>query len=121
MAILNGGPAEYTIPSHLTAAELGKINVRRTASGMMEVEFTILIEPQGTDAEGWQTGVALDASASIKPWYGHSLDGRVPPDVMTEYQHRGWTKSKVEDGKTITFLTKEAYADAMNLGHLKMS
>ena len=120
MATATTGPGEYTIPSNLTAAELGKINVRQDGNGM-NVSFTILMEPQGSDAEGWQTGVALDASASMKPWYGQALDGRVPPEAMAEYQQRGWIKSKSEDGKTITFLTREAYGDAIKRGHLKMS
>ena len=111
---------EYTIPSNLTAAEFGKVNVRPGAGGLV-VDFTILMEPEGNEAEGWQTGVALDASASMKPWYGQSLDGKVPKEVMAEYQQRGWVNSRSEDGKTITFLTPDAYNDAMRRGHLQRS
>ena len=113
-------PTDYTVPSHLTAAELGKINVSHTPDGLA-VDFTILMEPQGSEAEGWQTGVALDASASMKPNYGASLDGKVPPEAMADYHRRGWVSSRTEDGKTITFLTPDAYRDAMAKGHVRMT
>lgn len=55
----------HQLASHLLAKEFGEINVLRTADAY-KILFTVLMEPTGTEAEGWQTGVALDASASMK-------------------------------------------------------
>jgi len=51
----------------------GEVNVFRQRNGTLQVKATILMEP---DIEGARTGLALDASASMKKMYGvHS----VPP------------------------------------------
>lgn len=62
----------------MVAAEFGEVNVLRTGS-KLRVSFTILAEPDGVEAEGYQTGVALDASASMKSVYGLAMQGRIPP------------------------------------------
>ena len=64
----------HQLPSSMVAREFGEVNVRRQG-GEVEVNFTILMEPDGDMAEGWQTGVALDASASMKGWFGRGLRG----------------------------------------------
>ena len=43
------------------AKEFGEVNVKRVKDSL-EVLFTVLMEPSGSGAEGWQTGIALDAS-----------------------------------------------------------
>ena len=114
---------DYTIPSSQTTKEFGKVVVHRdgAASGNINVEFTILMEPQGSDAEGWQTGVALDASASMKPWYGQFLEGTLPPEVRDDYQQRGWLTVKTVDGKQSVYFEKQAYTDAMQKGYLRLT
>ena len=53
------------LPAGLLAPEFGKIYVRDEGP-VRNVEFTIrLPELEGAGAEGWQTGVALDASACL--------------------------------------------------------
>ena len=52
-------------PVRWAAAEFGEVNVRRRG-GVLEVDFTVAVEPQGAAAEGRQTGVALDASSSMR-------------------------------------------------------
>jgi len=108
------------LPSTVVAPEFGEVNVRDTAEGR-EVKFTILMEPQGVEAEGWQTGVALDASASMKNWYGRSLTGKVPPEVQAEYEKKGWITSRIEDGNRVKAFQKAAYDDAVQRGFLQFT
>lgn len=110
----------YTLPSTETAKEFGKIVCRRSG-GQIEIELTILMEPEGRDAEGWQTGVALDASASMKASFGRSLTGTVPPDLWAHYESQGWISKRTVDGLTSHTLTRPAYEDAIAKGHLRMT
>jgi len=108
------------LPSTIVAPEFGEVNVRDTPQGR-EVRFTILMEPQGVEAEGWQTGVALDASASMKHWYGRSLIGKVPPDIAFEYEKKGWITTRVEDGNKVKVFQKAAYDDAVEKKYLRFT
>jgi len=113
--------ATHQLASTLVARELGEVNVGEHPDGRVEVTFTILMTPSGTDAEGWQTGVALDASASMKGWYGKELIGKIPADVQAQYEQRGWFKTSIKDGRKKTVLLKEASDDALQQGHLRLS
>lgn len=110
----------YTLPSSETEKEFGKIVCRRI-DGRLEIELTILMEPEGREAEGWQTGVALDASASMKSSFGRNLEGTVPPDLWSHYESQGWIRKRTVDGRTSHNLSRQAYEDAMAKGHLRMS
>ncbi|MBX9580179.1 MAG: hypothetical protein K2X87_07700 [Gemmataceae bacterium] len=112
--------ASRQLPSTIVAPEFGEVNVRDTPAGR-EVVFTVLMEPQGVEAEGWQTGVALDASASMKNWYGRVLTGKVPKDVVAEYERNGWVAGRVEDGRRVNVFRPEAYKDAVARGHLRFT
>jgi hypothetical protein len=85
------------LPSTVVAKEFGEVNVR-TSGGLTEVTFTILMEPEGSEAEGWQTGVALDASASMMHSYGNALTtgpaGAPPQHLIQEYARKGWIQVK---------------------------
>jgi hypothetical protein len=106
------------LPSNMVANEFGEVNVRRVG-GQVEVLFTILMEPQGDEAEGWQTGVALDASASMKAWYGRGLEGSVPPAVLELYRRKGWVRDRILDGRSVQSFQEEAFEDAIAKGHLR--
>jgi hypothetical protein len=114
------GDQEFALPSHLTAREFGKVNVRRSG-GKCHVQFTILMEPEGKDAEGWQTGVALDASASMKSVYGRELEGSLPEHAVAEYERKGWLTSRQEDGRRVRVFQKAAYEDAIRRGFLRIT
>src|SRR5258708_8469167 len=114
------GDVAYTMPSQLTAKEFGKVDVRR-AGDEVQVRFTILMEPEGRDAEGWQTGVALDASASMKAWFGRELQGTVPPSLVEEYVRKGWVSTRLADGRSVRVFQREAYEDAIKRGHLRIT
>lgn len=112
--------SDFAIPSKQTAKEFGKVNIRNTGNEY-QVQLTILMEPQGTEAEGWQTGVALDASASMKGWFGRMLEGKVPPDIIKEYEKNGWLQTRIEDGRKVKSFQKGAYDDAIARGFLTFS
>lgn len=93
------------LPSDLVNPAFGEINVRRV-EGKWEVEFTILMEPQD---EGWQTGVALDASSSMKQWYGQLIDpNSLSSEALEELRKAGHLESMVTDGARVTRLRKGA-------------
>jgi len=109
------------LPSQLVAKEFGKVYVGREGN-QLHIEFTVWMqELEGSMAEGWQTGVALDASASMKNWYGRALVGKIPSDIQQEYIKNGLIKVRDEDGQRVSVAMPEAYRDAMKRGYLKMS
>ena len=111
----------HQLPSSIVSDEFGEVNVGKLPDGRLDVRFTVLMAPSGSEAEGWQTGVAIDGSASMRNWYGLQLVGKVPPDVLNQYEQRGWLTQAVEDGRKVKRLLKEAYDDAIKQGYLKMS
>lgn len=108
----------YSIPSNLTAKEFGKVNVKRSGQEFI-VDFTILMEPQGREAEGWQTGVALDSSSSMRGVYGQMLVGDIPSKIIKRYEKQGWVLSRDVDGRRVQSFQKQAYDDAINNGYVK--
>jgi hypothetical protein len=109
------------VPASMTAKEFGKVYVRKEGAEM-HVEFTVWMpELEGAQAEGWQTGLALDGSASMKNWYGRNLTGVVPQAEVDEYRRQGWLTSRVEDGCKVTSFSRAAYEDAIKKGHLKFT
>ena len=85
------------------------------------MEVTILGEPQGREAEGWRTGIALDASSSMQDAYGRRLLGKVPPALLKEYIAKGWVEERQADGRPLRVFQREAYDDAIARGHLKFT
>lgn len=109
------------LPSNLVAKEFGKIYLRHDGN-YCHVDFTVWIqELEGAMAEGWQTGVALDGSASMKNWYGRALVGKIPKEVSQEYVKRGLIVTREQDGRKVNVALKGAYEDAMKRGFLTMS
>lgn len=110
----------HQLPSYMVAREFGEVNVRGIGD-QLEVSFTILMEPDGELAEGWQTGVALDASASMKSWFGRGLSGEVPREVLEVYRQRGWLREQQIDGRQVQSLRSLAFQDALRTGFLKQT
>src|SRR5688500_16213193 len=98
------------MPSHLVRPEFGEINVRSQPDGVV-VSLTMTPTMEGAKAEGWQTGVALDASYSMRQVYGRGTTGSVPPDIMASYEGLGWVKEQMIDGRRTKRLSQEAQAD----------
>lgn len=111
---------DFIVPPSITEKEFGKINVRDDGTEK-QIQLTILMEPQGQEAEGWQTGVALDASASMKGWFGRMAEGSVPPNVMAQYEKKGWLVTATKDGRKVKSYKKEAINDAIAKGYIKLT
>ncbi len=111
------------MPANLVAEEFGEVNVRRgmsksnTPSDECYVEFTIAMEPQGRFAEGWRTGLALDASASMKRSYGRKVEARVDPELLTSYIKQGRLRSYIEDGEPTRKIQRDAFAEIQERGY----
>lgn len=113
----------YQMPAHLVASEFGEVNVFRgqtTAHPEVvecRVNLTIAMEPQGRFAEGWRTGLALDASASMKRAYGRKVEARVDPALLTDYIKQGRLRSYMEDGEPTRKIQREAFAEIQERGY----
>lgn len=108
----------HQIPSHLVAEGLGEVNVLE-ANGKYEIEFTILMEPSDEAAEGWQTGVALDASASMQGLYGRMLVGQLPAHVRADFKSKGLIAEESRDGERRLSLSSAAVEEGIRLGYFK--
>ncbi len=111
----------HQLPSSMVVKEFGEVNVCRKGP-ICEVNFTILMEPTGAGSEGWQTGVAIDASRSMKSAFGRvrvdGLRGKPPSSLLETYRKRGWlTDEKGGEG----VFTNDAKEDLVERGHLAWS
>ena len=112
------------LPSTMVAKEFGEVNVKRVG-GETEVLFTVLMEPQGKEAEGWQTGVALDGSKSMEPVFGRGLEkgrrGNPPPKVWEDYHRRGLLQLVEHQGQQFPILSDECKKDLVDKGYFEWS
>jgi hypothetical protein len=124
-----GGKSEdegrsHQLPSSIVAKEFGEVNVKRTRQSC-DVSFTILMEPTGTSSEGWQTGVALDASGSMSGVFGKGLlngpQGDPPTSLLQQYQSQGWLELVQHQGETYVILNDQAKADLVQRGYRRWS
>lgn len=116
-----GGPCQdFAVPSLGTAPELGKVRVRR-CPGRVRVWLSVLAEPRGAEAERWQTGVALDASGSMREGYGRVYLGRVPDEARRGYAAKGWVECREQDGRGYWFYHRAALEDAVARGFVRFS
>jgi hypothetical protein len=119
-----GGGRSHQMPSNLVSNEFGEVNVKLTRAGC-EVSFTVLMEPTGVVAEGWQTGVAIDASGSMLGVFGKGLEpgplGSPPETLLKHYHQNGWLHVAEHQGQSYVLLTDEAKADLVARGHQKWS
>ncbi len=109
------------LPGEKLAREMGKVYTGREGNSL-NVDFTVRVtELPGAIAEKWKTGLALDGSASMKDWYGRNLTGTIPPELVSEYRRKKWVQDRVDDGQRVMAFAKDAYADAIQRGHLKFT
>ena len=112
----------HQLPSDIVCKEFGEVDIRKLPD-KTEVWFTILMEPQGSEAEGWQTGVALDASGSMQGSYGKSLNyakklkGDVPGNLKKEYKKKGWLEYVKQSGQTYEVYSLGGKADLVKRGY----
>jgi outer membrane protein OmpA-like peptidoglycan-associated protein len=113
----------FQMPANLVATEFGEVNVWRNMPEInsriakCRVEFSIAMEPQGKFAEGWRTGLALDASASMKRSYGRKVEARVDPALLIDYIKQGRLRSYLEDGEPTRKIERGAFAEIQERGY----
>ena len=114
----------HQLPSDVVCQEFGEVNVRKTPDAT-EVLFTILMEPTGVEAEGWQTGVALDGSGSMQGAFGKDIapgsGGEPPKNLLRDYARKGWLKVFEHQGQQIPIFSEEAKADLVSKGYFVWS
>jgi hypothetical protein len=108
------------LPRQITAKPFGEVNVWNEGQ-RLKIKLTILMKPQGEDALGWQTGLALDASQSMKGRYGRGAQGQLPTAIENEYLQKGWVEYRMQDGKKVKTVKKEAVQKALQDGYLRYS
>ncbi len=86
-------------------AAFGEVNIMRQDNGI-QVTLTILMDP-ANQGEGWQTGVALDCSRSMKPAFGGKSDyftRRMTDEEYADYSARGLVEYRMEDGIEMCYM-----------------
>jgi len=116
------GSKSRQLPSSQVAGEFGEVNVIDYEDGRREVELTILLVPSGRDGEGWQTGVALDASGSMLHAYGHRFVAgpgapAMTPEFRAQLTQRGLIQECSIDGKARSYLTESGKSELRRLGY----
>lgn len=110
--------APRQLPSTKVAREFGEVNVRPVGADL-EIRFTILMEPMGS--EGWQTGVALDASGSMMAAFGKGLapgpKGEPPRQLLDEYKRKDWLDEWQHQGRTVRLYAMDAKTDLVRQGY----
>jgi hypothetical protein len=120
----SGKGVSHQLPSTMVAQEFGEVNVKKAGKDV-EVLFTILMEPTGTAAEGWQTGVALDGSGSMQGVFGRGLEpgpkGSPPDHVWEGYVRRNEMQLVQHQGQTFPILSDACKEDLVKRGHFVWS
>jgi hypothetical protein len=101
----------------MVAQEFGEVDVRQVGDSV-EVLFTILMETAG---EGWQTGMAIDASRSMEPVFGKSIasgpKGKIPYQLFNDYLSKGWVQMVKYQGKEVPDFGDAAKVDLVAQGY----
>lgn len=111
---------EFIVPASQTANEFNNVNVRKK-DDTLQLQFTLMMDPQRNLSKPWKTAIALDASASMRKVFGRRLTGDIPATVATEYEKNGWLKKDNQDGRKVKLFTREAVDDAVERGLISFS
>ena len=106
---------EFIIPALETAKEFNNVSVRKNGD-TFQIQLTLMMESQPHLSKAWKTGVALDASASMRKAFGRRLTGDIPVNIAAEYEKKGWLKKETRDGRKVKLFTRPAVDDAMERG-----
>lgn len=105
----------FQIPNSDLHEAFGELNITRRED-RLDILLTVLVDPsQGGSAENWQTGVALDGSASMQPAYGNTYEftQEISSDTVEDYLKRGLATSKMIDGRQQLEFTDAGYEELM--------
>ncbi len=119
-AVTNIGNIDFTIAAEDTHKDLGNVNIRKRGD-VFHIQFSMLGQPQRHLSRAWKTGLALDASASMKVEYGRRVLGSIPYKFYSDYQNKGWVSNENRDGQRVKTLQRTAVTDAFNRGLIRLS
>lgn len=114
------GDLAFYLPSGVMAKEFGSVSVFKRGE-VLEIQVTLLVQPQGPMPKAWKTAVALDASASMKKVFGRRLLGNIPAEIAREYQAKDWLKNELLDGRKVTTFQRLAVDDAIKRSLVSLS
>lgn len=98
---------------------LGEVNVTRRAD-CLDIVATVLTHP-GQSNEGWQTGVALDSSYSMKRAFGganYYFAREMTPEETADFHRRGLVEYFEQDGQQMCRLLDGACEEMLRTGLL---
>lgn len=119
-AVNNIGNIDFTIAAEDTNKDFSNVNIRKRGD-VFHIQFTMLGQPQRQLSRAWKTGLALDASASMKVEYGRRVLGSLPYKCYDDYQNKGWVSNENRDGQRVKTLQRPAINDALNRGLIRLS
>jgi hypothetical protein len=103
---------DFIVPAADTAKDFGNIAVRKKGDRFL-VQLSLMVNPINPPIKAWHTGVALDASSSMKNVYGRRLLGNIPKKLASEYEFKSWLQRESRDGRKIYTMSSEAANDAL--------
>ncbi len=108
------------LPSNMIHKAFSEIDVNEVGD-KLEVLYSAMVDLAANMAEGWQTGIAIDASTSMSNAFGKGLQGSVPEDIKKKYKKKGWIETFERDGRTVHYWKEDAYKDAIKKGYLQIT
>lgn len=105
------------LPSNLLHKAFSEIDVNEKNGGL-EIFFSTMVGLSGEMSEGWETGIAVDASVSMSDLFGKGLEGSVPDKETKTYKKKGWIKTRTHDGHEVHYWKDQAFSDAIKKGYL---
>jgi len=111
---------EFMVPAIEAAEEFSNIYLKRYGDHF-RVQLNLMLPPDPTLSKAWKTGLALDASASMKKSYGRRLLGNIPVELAREYKKKGWLRRETQDGRKAYTLTLEAVDNALEKGLVRLT
>ena len=111
----------FQIPNSYLNEAFGELNLTRQENSI-DVVLTVLIDPSsGAAGEGWQTGVALDGSASMQGPYGanYAWSRQMTEEEVTKLVSEGKGSRTVVDGQPLFNPTEEGFAELQQTGLLQ--
>lgn len=108
------------LPSDELNNAFSEINIIE-AGNELEVNITFAVDIGANNAEGWMTGIAIDASTSMLDSFGFGLKGSLPSEIKNQYIRKGLINSFKQDGRIINYFTEKGVNKAILEGYLTVS
>ena len=113
-----GNVEEFSIRSSNLVPEIAKIDVRKD-KGTFNIHLSFSVGLSADSSEGWKTGIAIDASSSMKGSYGRMVEGKIPDKLKKTFEKNNLIEKKNVDGRAVVGYKQEAVDIAIKEGYLK--